>query len=922
MAFGINGRRLTLGRKLFLVVSFFVFIVICVYLLGSFRSMILSSVRAYIQEEGQWSKAQKEAVISLSEYAQSQSQADFQAYLNAIRVPLGDKFARLELEKAEPNMGIVFQSFAKGENNLEDIPSMASLFRWFHNVSYMREAIVAWTEADAEIDNLTELADQLHAETFSDHPDSGRVSDVLEKIEETDSRLSLLEDRFSCSLVAWERWLRAVLNALALGASVLLLFLGIASSRYLLRNLRRSESKYERLLDSASDAILVMDFKSGAILEANGRAGDLLKIPTSRLVGMKELELYPPGEEENGQKVLRAGLSGGGAMAESLKLRRADGRSVDVEVSSRLIELDGKQVILGIFRDTSELKRLNRALLALSRCNQELVRASREEGLLENVCKIIVHTGSYRMAWVAIPVQDEEKNVRVAAHSGDETGYLSSIKLTWADTPAGRGPVGTTLRTGEICIFRNVMEDARFAPWAEQAAQHKFLSVISLPLSSEQGVIGALNIYSGEEDAFDPEEVTLLRELATNLGYGIATLRVRSERERAEAEVRSLEDQLRQAQKMESLGRLAGGVAHDFNNLLTVIRGYAELAMPSDLSGTTAKDLHRKINEIMKASDRAQGLIGQLLAFSRKQLLQPRVLDLNHILLDLGAVLPRLIGEDIHLKIRPGPDLHLIKADPNQIQQVLLNLAVNARDAMPGGGTLTIQTANASLPPAPERRNGTERVLLTVTDTGTGIPPDVRSRIFEPFFTTKERGKGTGLGLAMVYGTVTQSGGHIEVHSEMGKGTTFKVFFPPTNDHTPGPPRDAPPAPVEHASETILLVEDEPSVRELISEYLNRAGFKVLEAINGSDGLEKAKSHPGVIHLVITDIVMPGMGGRQLAERLKQTHPETRILFMSGYTDDAVVRQNITERQNFFIEKPFQLHSLAFKIREVLNSAA
>jgi PAS domain S-box-containing protein len=918
MAFSRDIRGWKVGRKLSLVVSLFVLIVVFVFLLGTSRSMILSSVRAYIQGEGYWSKAQKEAVISLARYTRSRSEVDFQAYLAALDVILGDRAARLELEKPSPDIQMVFQGYQRGKNDPGDIPDMIRFFRWFHGISYIRQSISICREADSGIDQLSTLADQMHAEILSDHADSGRLNRILEQVEASDSRLTVLENRFSASLAEGDRWIRNVLNALTITTSLLLLVLGISYATLLLRGLERSEQKYHRLLDSASDAILVLDACSGVILEANERASQLLGIPTARLIGMRDSALYPRGESQPIDEILRTAFSGPTGTSREVKLRRPDGRSINAGVASRLLEIDDKKIVLAILRDLTELQRVNRALLALSRCNQELVRTTSESELLEKICAIIVKNGGYRMAWVGFPLNDEEKSVRVAAQSGDTAGYLQSIRVSWQAPPPGRGLAGRAIHSSEVCILHNIREDAPTGLWTSQALEQNFRSVIALPLMGEKGVFGALSIYSEEENVFDAEEVKLLSELATNLAYGISTLRLRAERERAEAEVRSLEEQLRHAQKMEALGRLAGGVAHDFNNLLMVIRGYAEMAMPSDRD---TNDLRRKISEIMKASERAQALVGQLLAFSRKQILQPRVLDLNSILLDLGAVLPRLIGEDIQLRIRPGADVGLIKADPNQIQQAILNLAINARDAMPEGGTLTIQASNVPAPRSSGHGTNSSRVLLAVCDTGSGIPPEIRAHIFEPFFTTKEHGKGTGLGLSMVYGTVTQSGGHIEVESETGKGTTFKIFFPATDETPPRPRSEMAGSAKERASETILLVEDEPSLRDLVSHYLENAGYTVITAVDGEDGLKKAASNTGPIHILVTDVVMPSMGGRELAEQLRLNHPESRILFMSGYTDDVVIRRNISDQHNFFIEKPFQLQSLSLKIREVLHSS-
>jgi len=914
-------RHLTLSQKLFGVVSLFTAIVIFAFFLATFRSAILSSERSYIEGESDWSKAQKEAVIELEQYAAFGAQKDYQGYLSAIQVPLGDKFARLELGKPSPDMKVVYQEFERAHVRPEDVRSILRFYGWFHGYAFMQRAIAHWTAADKEIDNLTEFGDQLHAERLLEHPNPEKMRDILEKIEACDSRLTLLENQFTNALVDGDQKVRGFLNILTLGSSVLLLVLGIGTSRYLLRTLQRSEENYRRLFDSASDAIVIVDYESGTVLEANARAGDFLRIPSERLAGLPEANLFPTGEEERYRELFRVGLSSGEAQSAQLKLRRGDGRAVEVDARVRLIELDNprQRVILAIFRDSSEVKRLNRALLALSRCNQELVRGSNEQELLEKICQIIVNTGGYRMAWVGVPEDDEEKTIRVAAQSGDTGGYLQSIRVSWADTPAGRGPVGTAIRKGEICAIPNMLKDPRYAPWAKQAAAEKFLSAISLPLSGDQSVIGALSIYSEEEDVFDAEEVALLKELATNLAYGISTLRIRSEHERAETEVHSLEEQLRQAQKMESLGRLAGGVAHDFNNLLTVIRGYAELALPPKQENG---ELRRKITEIMKSSDRAQALVSQLLAFSRKQILKPTVLDLNQVVAEISEVLPRLIGEDVNIVVRPGANLRRIKADPNQMQQVLLNLAVNARDAMPNGGTLSFLTENSPMPVGSRFEKIVEGVLLTVSDTGSGIAPELQPRIFEPFFTTKVRGKGTGLGLAMVYGTVSQSGGRIEVESAVGKGTTFKLFFPPTDEQVAASSRESRMPMPGAGGETILLVEDEPSLRELISDYLGNAGFTLVTAKNGSDGLAKAKAHAGPIHLVITDVVMPGMGGRELADQLKASHPETPVLFMSGYADDAAIQRVISERADHYIEKPFELNSLARKVREVLSNGS
>ena len=386
---------------------------------------------------------------------------------------------------------------------------------------------------------------------------------------------------------------------------------------------------------------------------------------------------------------------------------------------------------------------------------------------------------------------------------------------------------------------------------------------------------------------------------------------------------RSLEEQFRQAQKMEAFGQLAGGVAHDFNNLLTIINGYSDLLLQSLPAGDPSREL---IAEIHKAGERSAGLTRQLLAFSRQQILAPRVLDLNEVVTDTEKMLRRLIGEDLRLATTLDPALWAVRADAGQVEQVLMNLAVNARDAMPRGGRLTIETRNVELDETyvrthPDARAG-PHVLLRVSDTGSGMPPEVRARIFEPFFTTKGPGKGTGLGLATVYGIVKQSGGHVAVDSEVGVGTTFHVYLPQVANAAGGSKthralRDPP-----RGTETILLVEDEDGVRVLTRRVLAGCGYTVLEAANGDEASRVASAHDGPIHLLVTDVVMPGVGGRAVTELVAERHPSVRVLFMSGYTDDAVIRHGVIREGVNFLQKPFSPAALAFKVRAVLDAPA
>jgi two-component system cell cycle sensor histidine kinase/response regulator CckA len=393
-----------------------------------------------------------------------------------------------------------------------------------------------------------------------------------------------------------------------------------------------------------------------------------------------------------------------------------------------------------------------------------------------------------------------------------------------------------------------------------------------------------------------------------------------TERKQAEEILRHTEAQLIQAQKMEAVGRLAGGVAHDFNNLLTAIIGYSQL-IQGQLEETSP--MRHEIDEVCKAGQRAAALTTQLLAFSRKQVLQPKVLDLNAIVTNTSKMLSRLIGEDIRFRTTLDPGLKQVKADPGQIEQVLMNLAVNARDAMLNGGSLSIETANVYLDEKYAEQHVEVRpgyhVMLVVSDSGCGMDDKTMAKIFEPFFTTKEQGKGTGLGLATVYGIVKQSGGHIWVYSEPDKGTTFKVYFPQIEEQVSLLEAPVQSTLLPQGTETILLAEDDLQVREFASRVLRGLGYKVLEASNGNEALAVAKQTIADIDILLTDVVMPQIGGKHLSEQLKLARPEIKVLFLSGYTADSIVHHGVLDEGVAFLHKPFNSGDLVRKVREVLD---
>jgi PAS domain S-box-containing protein len=443
-------------------------------------------------------------------------------------------------------------------------------------------------------------------------------------------------------------------------------------------------------------------------------------------------------------------------------------------------------------------------------------------------------------------------------------------------------------------------------------------------LVQEQGIVSQFEAQMYRKDGraiWVSENARAVRDANGTLLHYEGTIEDITERKRAEEEFKKLQAQFLQAQKMESVGRLAGGVAHDFNNLLTIINGYSSLLLTT-LDTTDPK--RADVEEIKTASDRAAALTRQLLIFSRRQTLEPRILNLNDLLTTLDKMLHRLIGEDIDLITIPAQDLWLVRADPGQIEQVLMNLVVNARDAMPHGGQLTIETENVELDDAYAQTHFEVTpgayVMLAVSDTGIGMSPAVQAQIFEPFFTTKEQGKGTGLGLSTVYGIVKQSGGHIWVYSEEGKGTTFKVYLPRVEEAKDTPTQPGESKRSSGGTETILLVEDNDMVRKLSVRTLTELGYTVIEAQNPQEALGLCEQVSSPIHLLLTDVIMPGMTGKDLADRVQTLRPGVKVLYMSGYTDDAILHSGILEAKVSFLSKPFSPEVLASKVRAVLDN--
>jgi PAS domain S-box-containing protein len=633
--------------------------------------------------------------------------------------------------------------------------------------------------------------------------------------------------------------------------------------------LRESEERYRRIVEGTSEGVALMD-SEGRITFANGRLADMLRYPREELLGRLASEFGPPESRRELEEKLARGMRGESGAHERPFLRR-DGSSVWLELDvSPLFDANGNaEGALGLFRDVSSRRRaeeMRNRLAAIVESSDDAIIGLDLDGTVTSW-----NRGAERL------YQREAE-----AMIGQPVAVL-----TPPDLRGEQGELLARIRDGERVLHR---ETRRLR--ADGSTVEVALTI--WPIHDSSGRIAGIS------------------KIARNL----------TERRKAEAAVRRTEEQLRQAQKMEAVGSLAGGVAHDFNNLLSVILSYA--TMLSD-SLTPGDPMRTDLEEIVKAGSRATDLTRQLLAFSRQQLLQPRVVDLNTIVANMQGMLRRVLGEHIELTMLMAQSLGKIFADPGQIEQVVMNLIVNARDAMPMGGKLTIETANAELDAeyAASHHGVTpgHYVMLAVTDGGIGMEPAVKARIFEPFFTTKGVGKGTGLGLSTVLGIVQQTGGHVWVYSEPGSGTTFRVYLPRTDRTAEQAPMPARTAEAIRGAETVLLVEDEEQVRRTMQLILRRHGYNVLEAENGGDALLLCEQYPATIHLLLTDVVMPRMNGRHLAERLATVRPHMKVLYVSGYTENAIVRHGILDAGIQYLSKPITPDALLRRVREVLDGS-
>jgi PAS domain S-box-containing protein len=632
--------------------------------------------------------------------------------------------------------------------------------------------------------------------------------------------------------------------------------------------LTESEAHYRVLFESNPNPLFVYSPDTLQLLAVNEAAERQYGYTREQFLAMTVEDLHPP-EEVPALRELVAKSETGLRKRGEWRHRKKDGTTIEVEITRNTLTFGGRRAALAMAQDITERQRAAEVLRATQ---------ARFAGILD-------------IADDAIISVNDDQHIQLFNQGAERIfGYTAEEVL-------GR-PLEMLLPSRFLDVHRqHIRGFAQSADTARRMGERR-------------------QIFGRRKDGTEFPAEASISQLQSG-GETVFTVILRDTTER-----QSLQTQLLQAQKMEAVGRLAGGIAHDFNNLLTAILGSSDLLL-EDLSGDDQR--RADVEDIKKAAQRAAALTRQLLAFSRQQVLAPQVLDLNALIADLEKMLRRLIGEDLEFRTVLAPDLGAVRADPGQIEQVIMNLAVNARDAMPQGGKLTVETANVDLdeayaqahvPVVPGRYT-----MVAVSDTGIGMDTQVKGHIFEPFFTTKEKGKGTGLGLATVYGIVKQSDGYIWVYSEPGQGTSFKIYLPRVEAPAEPPAPNATPPTSLRGSETVLLVEDEDAVRNLTRRVLEAHGYTVLTAADGQEALRLADRHRGPIHLLLTDVVMPNMSGRQVAERVLSARRGTKVLYLSGYTDDAIIHHGVLAPGIAFLQKPFTPQGLARKLREVLDAS-
>ncbi|MBN1933285.1 MAG: response regulator [Anaerolineae bacterium] len=692
--------------------------------------------------------------------------------------------------------------------------------------------------------------------------------------------------------------------------------------------LRESEERYRMLFELESDAIVIIDNATGRLLAANHAASEMYGYTREELLALKNTDLSAEPE-----KTRRATAENLTDLEKTIYAplryhRNKDGETFPAEITGRFFTWQGQSVHIAAIRNIAErvraeqlLRALNRAALAMAQAmtRQDVFAAAAYElGQVSLNCAILTTDPEQRYLWPTFVSYSEGTLQAIGDLIGVRPGEYA-IPIEQVDFCRQVILERQTVLIHDVGeVVRQVLPASMSVHAGRVNQQLRASRFIAAPLTIQDRVIGLLSVQSS---SLQPGDVPTITAFANQVAAAWHKADLMNELQNNLRELQQTQNQLIQAQKMEAIGRLAGGVAHDFNNHLTAIMGYAEM-LQAELDPHDPR--YKDAAEIRTAAERSTALTRQLLAFSRKQIIRPRVLNLNDLVGNMNGMLHRLIGEDVDLQTRLAADLGSVQADPGQIEQVIMNLSINARDAMPQGGRLIIQTANVDIDDTYARQHVQVQpgsyVKLCIADTGIGMDQETMSHLFEPFFTTKKAGKGTGLGLATVYGIVKQSNGYVFAYSEPGMGATFKIYLPRIDQAVEAVETDELSGDQPLGNETILVVEDDESVRSLARRILAQSGYNVLQARNPDEALELCARHTTTIHLLLSDVVMPGhTNSQEMVARIVASRPGIKVLYMSGYTDDAIAHRGVLSPGVHLINKPFTRHTLTCVVRQMLD---
>ncbi|MFA6434422.1 MAG: PAS domain S-box protein [Elusimicrobiales bacterium] len=864
--------HITVVKKVYLIVGVFVGLILTLMMVFRFQMDTSAAIRSYVGGEGLWAKAQKDAVSALEHYSVSHDEADYQEYLRMIQVQLGDKKARMELQKALPDFNAVREGFLQGRNHPDDVEPAIRFFRRFQRSEYMSEVITLWNYGDSVMEELMEIAEAMHREISSGGAGQKNMRAINSRLKTINRRLAKEEDQFSFVLASASRRVNDISQKVIYFISFLFAALGTFFSLKIIRRIRYiedalvdSEERYRTIFESVNDIIYTIE-SDGTISSISPSCAQISGWRPDELTGKPFGPLIHPDDLSLAQEIFRKGMSGEAVPVVSVRILTKSAKYIYTEITVVPVYMGGKTAILGVLRDVT-------------------ARRQAEERLQEN---------EERLNTILETVQ---------------TGILTVDSATREITDANLVAVNLIGLPKERVIG---------------SAYDKYIKTGSLKdgLPSYSG--GAIDNFEGTLATSGGDALNIIAN-STPVAFGgrehvlMSFVNITSLR-RAEAQLSESEAQLRHAQKMDAVGRLAGGIAHDFNNILSAILGYVGLLQKS-LAPDDARN--SDLNEMRSAAERAAGLTRHLLAFSRRQILTPRILNLNTIIVNVEKIMRRLIGENYELNFLPDPVLKNVKADSYQIEQVVLNILINSRDAMPEGGTITIETHNVRLG---ARTNDGPVIIkpgdyaqIRISDTGDGMDKDTLSHIFEPFFTTKRPGKGTGLGLSTAYGIVKQSNGYIFVDSEPGRGTTARIYLPSVDSAVEETHKEAPRAETPRGTALILLAEDEDQVRNVMARILEGNGYQVLATCNGDEALKACLERGEEIQLLITDLIMPKMGGMELAGNVKKAYPHIKVICTSGYTDDTGLINTGLAPGTQFLQKPVTADALLSKVNEILK---